>query len=179
MLAQYWKRFRFCSSYTKQLYLEVCVIKQYYKTHRFPIQLVFGIVVIGLLVSACSLPGTQQTTTNTTTPTSVSPTATPQKPSHPVASQPSGTGNLPSGTPLPQNEIKPLTFNLIYNDAAMQQDIAQIYTPGSPTFHRYLTPDQIVQHYALSDAQQQQVMDWLMQHGYTIDATDSLHTSIK
>jgi kumamolisin len=151
----------------------------YYKTLWFPMQLVLGIVVIGLLVSACSLPGTQQTSTNTTTQTSVSPTATSQKSSHPVASQPSGTGKLPSGTPLPQDEVKPLTFNLVYNDATIQQDVAQIYTPGSPTFHQYLTSDQIVQRYALSDAQQQQVMDWLTQHGYTIDATDSLHTSIK
>src|SRR6266516_1998311 len=119
------------------------------------------------MVSACSLPGAQ--TANTSS--GVTPTVS-AHPS-PVANQPSGTGRLPSGTQLPENEIKPLTFNLTYNDAAMEHDVAQMYTPGSSTFHQFMTPDQIVQKYALSDDQQQQVVDWLTQHGYTIDATDS------
>ena len=139
----------------------------------FPIQLMLGIAVIGLLVSACSLTGTQ--TNNTST--GVTPTSSAR--SHPVASQPTVTNTHPPGTQLPENEVKPLTFNLSYNDTAMEQDVAQMYTPGSPTFHRFLAPDQVVQRYALSNAQQQQVVDWLAQHGYTVDSTDSLHTSIK
>jgi len=148
------------------------------KNLRFFMQLVFGVVVIGVVVSACSLPGSSSTTTTTTignTPTATSQSA----PTHPVASQPTATGHLPVGTQLPQNEVKPLTFNLAYNDATMENDVAQIYTPGSATYHQYLTATQIVQRYALSDAQQQQVVDWLTQHGYTIDGTDSLHSSVK
>src|SRR5438046_8907394 len=103
----------------------------------------------------------------------------PKQSTRTVASQPSGTGKLPSGTPLPQDEVKPLTFNLVYNDAAMEQDVAQMYTPGSSTFHQFLTTDQIVQKYALSNDQQKQVADWLTQHGYSVDATDSLHTSVQ
>jgi kumamolisin len=143
----------------------------------FPLQLALGLAIIGLLVSACSLPGVQSTTSTNTT--SLTPTSTPKQSTHTVASQPSGTGKLPSGTPLPQDEVKPLTFNLVYNDAAMEQDVARIYTPGSSTFHQYLTPDQIVQRYALSDTQQQQVANWLTQNGYTIDSTDALRTAIK
>ena len=139
----------------------------------FPAQLIPGIALIGLLVSACSLTGTQ--TNNTST--GVTPTSTSR--SHPVASQPTATGNLPPGTQLPENEVKPLTFNLTYKDTAIEQDIAQMYTPGSPAFHRFLTPDQVVQRYALSGAQQQQLVDWLTQHGYTLDSRDSLHTSVK
>ena len=139
----------------------------------FPAQLILGIALIGFLVSACSLTGTQ--TNNTST--GVTPTSTSR--SHPVASQPTATGNLPPGTQVPENEVKPLTFNLTYNDTAMEQDIAQMYTPGSPAFHQFLTPDQVVQRYALSGAQQQQVVDWLTQHGYSLDSTDSLHTSVK
>lgn len=143
------------------------------KTSCFPIRLLLGIVVLGLLASACSLPGAQ--TNNTSA--GVTPTTTPQ--SHPVASQPTVTSKPSSGTQLPENEVKPLTFNLVYNDTAMEQDVAQMYTPGSSTFHQFLTPAQIVQRYALSDAQQQQVVDWLTQHGYTVDATDALHSSVK
>ena len=143
----------------------------------FFLQFVFGIVVIGALVSACSLPGSSSATT-TTTSAGTTPTATSSS-SHPVAGQPTATGKLSSGAQLPENEVKPLTFNLAYNDAAMENAVAQIYTPGSSTFHQYLTADQIVQRYALSAAQQQQVEDWLTQHGYTIDATDTLHSGIK
>ncbi|MFL5658330.1 MAG: protease pro-enzyme activation domain-containing protein [Ktedonobacteraceae bacterium] len=139
----------------------------------FPIQLMLGMAVIGLLVSACSLTGTQTNNTNT----GVTPTSSTR--SHPVASQPTVASTLPPGTQLPENEVKPLTFNLIYNDTAMEQDIAQMYTSGSPTFHQFLSPDQLVQRYALSGAQQQQVVDWLTQHGFTVDSTDSLHTSLK
>ena len=143
----------------------------------FPLQLVLGLAIIVLLVSACSLPGAQSTTN--TNATGLTPTSMPKQSTRTVASQPSGTGKLPSGTPLPQDEVKPLTFNLVYNDAAMEQDVAQIYTPGSSTFHQYLTSDQIVQRYALSDVQRQQVMNWLTQNGYTIDSTDALRTAIK
>ena len=146
----------------------------------FFLQLVFGIAVIGVLVSACSLPGSSTTTTSTSTLAATTPTTSTQpSQTHPVASQPTATGNLPTGTQLPQNEVKPLTFNLAYNDAAIENDVAQLYTPGSATYHQYLTAAAIVQRYALSDAQQQQVVDWLKQHGYTIDGSDVLHTSIK
>ncbi len=149
------------------------------KNFWFFLQLVFGVLVLGIVVSACSLPGTS-TTATTGTPAGTTPTATAQSStSHPVAGQPTATGKLPGGTQLPENEVKPLTFNLAYNDAAMESAVAQIYTPGSSTFHQYLTADQIVQRYALSAAQQQQVVDWLTQHGYTVDATDALHSGIK
>lgn len=147
------------------------------KTLWFFMQMVFGFVVIGVLVSACSLPGSSSSPTTTTGTT---PTATSQSSrSHPVAGQPTATGKLPSGTQVPENEVKFLTFNLAYNDAAMESAVAQMYTPGSSTFHQYLTADQIVQRFALSTAQQQQVVDWLTQHGYTVDATDALRSGIK
>src|SRR6266700_2117604 len=136
-----------------------------------PMQFVLAMTIISLIASACSLPGAQNTTSGVTPTVSVHPS--------PVANQPTGVGTPPSGTQLPENEVKPLTFNLIYNDTAMEQDVAQMYTPDSSTFHQFLTPDQIVQKYALSADQQKQVMDWLTQHGYNVEATDSLHTSIK
>ncbi|HLX40319.1 MAG TPA: protease pro-enzyme activation domain-containing protein, partial [Ktedonobacteraceae bacterium] len=142
----------------------------------------FGLMVVAILASACSLPGSQSNTSNNSNTggngQSPKPTAT-SSARTPVASTPPATGKLPVGTPLPQNEIKSLTFNLAYNDAAMNQDVAQIYTPGSPTFHQFLSSTQIVQKYALSDAAQQQVVDWLTGHGYSVDTSDALHTSLK
>src|SRR5947208_4648154 len=134
-------------------------------------QFVLAMTIISLIASACSLPGTQNTTSGVTPTVSAHPS--------PVANQPVGVGTPPSGRQLPENEVKPLTFNLVYNDAAMEQDVGQMYTPGSPKFHQFLTAGQFMQRYALSDAQQQKVVDWLTLHGYTIDSTDSLQTSVK
>lgn len=139
-------------------------------------------VFIILLLSACSLAGntTAQTTLSTpitVTSHGVTPLATP----HSLSKLPDGIGT-PSdgtGTPLPTNEVKPLAFNLIYNDAAMEQAVTQIYTPGSATFHQYLTASQIAQRYALSDAQMAQVQTWLTKNGFTITLVDALRSAIQ
>src|SRR5579872_3307541 len=146
---------------------------------RFPLRILLGLVAVSVLMSACSLFGGPSNATGTSTPGTakgVTPTA---GPSHPVASKPTGVGKPSGGQPLPQNEVKPLTFNLIYNETALAQNVAQIYTPGSSSYHQFLTPAQIVQHYALSTTQIQAVTNWLQQNGYSIDATDALNASIK
>ena len=138
------------------------------------IQTVLGIVVIGLMVTACSLPGTSFGSTSSTSSSS----AATHAPTHPLASTPVAAGT-PTGKSVPGNEVKPLVFNLVYNDAAMNRDVLQMYTPGSPTYHQYLTTQQIVQRYGPSGAQQQQVVGWLTQNGYTVVSTDPLRSSIK
>jgi kumamolisin len=153
-------------------------VKQHYRKKRLLFwQVVLGVAAMALLISACSFPGSSSSSATTTTKV-ITPTPTP---SHPrtVANQPPTTGKLPAGQPLPQNEVKSVTFNLAYNDAAFERDLAQIYTPGSPTYHQFLTPEQVIQRYALSDSQLKVVQDWLMQHGYTIVSTDSLRSGIK
>ncbi len=132
--------------------------------------------VTGLLTSACSqFAGISSSIpampTQAGVPTSI---ANPQ----PIANQPPGATKAVPGPNLSGNEIKTLTFNLSYNDATMEQDLAQIYQPGSPTFHQFLTPQQIVQRYAVSDKQLQQVQNWLSQNNYTIVSVDSLRSAI-
>ncbi len=149
------------------------------RSFRHAFHTVLGSLVLVFCLCSCSLAG-NTTTTTTAQPT---PTAKPQPiptqpPKHPIANQPPAAGSN-GGAPLPANEVKPLTFNLIYNDAALEHDIAQIYQPGSPSFHHYLTTEQIVQHDTLSDAQLQQVKTWLTQQGYTIVAVDPLRSSIQ
>jgi len=159
-------------------------VKQKDRNMRWQIlQAFFGLMVIGLMVSACSLTGNSSSSTSDTSSSSASPSSasssgvTPVS-THPVASTPPVSGT-PTGQPVPGNQVMPLVFNLVYNDAAMNRDVLQMYTPGSPTFHQFLTPQQIVQRYAPSNAQVQEVTDWLTQNGYTIVSTDALHSSIK
>ena len=149
------------------------------QSSRFPLRILLGLMVVSLLMSACSLFGGPSHATSTSIPSAtkgVTPTAAP---SHPVASKPTGVGKPSGGKPLPQNEVKPLTFNLIYNETALTQDVAQMYTPGSSSYHQFLTPAQIVQRYALSASQVQTVTNWLQQNGYSIDTTNALNSSIK
>jgi len=146
---------------------------------RFPLRILLGLMVVSVLMSACSLIGGPSNASSTSTPGTTKGLTPTTGPSHPVASKPTGVGQPSGGKPLPQNEVKPLTFNLIYNEAALAQNVAQMYTPGSSSYHQFLTPAQIVQHYALSAAQVQVVANWLQQNGYNIDATDALNSSIK
>ncbi len=164
-------------------HLEACVHHQsrhlqvWRQRHHALTALFLSLVV--LLTSACSLSGISAPTTSSQTPTvqqhRLIPTTTP----HTLSDIPSGIGQLIEGTPLPGNEVKSLTFNLIYDDTAFEHDVSQIYTAGSPSYHHYLTPEQILLQYTLADSQLQQVQHWLQQNSYTIDETDSLRSAIK
>jgi kumamolisin len=166
--------------------MEVCV-KASKKSSRHPLfSLLFGAIILGLVMSACTSQSGTITNTNNSSqnspqgnvaaqPAGVTPTQT----THPIASQPPGAKKGTGGTPLPANEVKPLTFNLAYNDASIEHDILQMYIPGSATFHQFLTPNQFVQRYALSNAQLQLVKNWLTSQHYTIVSVDGLRSSIQ
>ncbi len=145
-------------------------------TLQLPFYTLLLVLISGLLMSSGSFPQSSSNNTSRMAQTNLTTMTT----SHlPIANRPAGAIRLLAGTPLPGDEIKPLVFNLAFNDAAMDTDLAKIYTPGSPSFHHYLTPEQIVQHYTLSQPKIQQVKDWLIQKGYTIDSIDRMHSSIK
>lgn len=154
--------------------------------HRFRmlVQAALGLALVGMLFSACSTSGINSSNNpNGSQAYGVTPLPIPNGGGRSVGEQPSAlakllAGKLPKGTPLPQDEMKTLTYNLVYNDAAMEQDLAQIYTSGSATYHQFLTPTQIVQRYAESDAQLKVVTDWLTQNGYTVLAVDPLRSGI-
>jgi kumamolisin len=145
------------------------------KSLPLPVYTILTLAIVGLLASACALLGGSSSSTTSATST---PSARPSN-AHPVAGQPVATGKLPPGNPLPGNEVKQLVFDLVYNDAAMERDVTAVYTPASATYHQFLTPDQIVQRYGPSSAQQQMVENWLTQNGYTIVTVDPMHSSIK
>ncbi len=138
------------------------------------LQRIVTALLFGLLLSACSLPSISSipTPNQTTLPT-------PNIPKAPLAGIPAAATQALQGKPIPTDETKALVFNLLYNDSAMERDIAQIYTPGSPHYHHYLSASEIVQRYALSDQQVQQVSQWLSSNGYVVISTDALRSSIR
>lgn len=131
------------------------------------------VLLLGVLLSACS--GQASPSTDSSVPRTTPLTAPP----HPLANVPEDMSKLTGGRALAPNEVKPLAFNLVYDDAAMARDVASIYTLGSPSFHKFLSKDAIVQRYALSESQLQQVKDWLSQQGYSGISVDPLRSSIQ
>lgn len=136
-----------------------------------------GLLLLGILVSACSTTGGAPATSNVRGRQGVTPIA--NGGSRPVGDRPPAAPKLPQGTPLPAGLIMPLTFDLIYNDAAMEQALARLYTPGTSSYHQFLTPTQIVARYAVSDAQLATVQRWLSGHGYTMLGIDPLRSAIR
>lgn len=134
-----------------------------------------GLLLLTLLC-ACSTAGGAPSGRAPARPAGVTPVATSGP--RPVGEKPPAAQKLPQGTPLPASQIMPLVFDLVYNDTAMEQTLAGIYTPGSSTYHQFLSPTQIVQRYAASDAQLAVVKHWLNSHGYTILGMDTLRSAI-
>jgi kumamolisin len=136
-----------------------------------------GLLLLTLLLYACSTAGGAPTSSPTASQAGVTPIS--NSGSRAVGERPPAIQKLLQGAPLPASLVMPLVFDLVYNDPAMQQALAGIYTPGSPGYHQFLTPGQIVQRYATSDAQLTVVKRWLSGHGYTIVGIDPLRSSIR
>jgi kumamolisin len=136
-----------------------------------------GLLLLGMLLGACTTAGGSSASNNASGTPGVTPIA--NGGSRAVGERPPAIPGLPQGTPLPAGLILPLNFHLVYNDGAMEQDVARIYTPGSPGYHQFLTPAQILGRYAESDAQLSVVKRWLSDHGYRILGLDPLRASLR
>lgn len=159
--------------------LEVFVKHLLWSRGRTFLHTVVGIALLSMFLSACSLSGNTASNSSTSLPVAgQGVTPVPFNGSRIVGDRPAAVEKLLNGTPLPGDQVRPLTFNLVYNDAAMEQWVAQMYTPGSSQYHHYLSPAQIVQQFAESDAQLNTVKNWLTGHGYSIVAIDPLRASI-
>jgi len=52
--------------------------------------------------------------------------------------------------------------------AGLDKFLRDLYTPGSPLYRHYLTPDQFAQHFAPAAAERQRVADWLSSQGLQV-----------
>ncbi len=82
----------------------------------------------------------------------------------------SPSGELPGSQPLR------LTVRLgpsAIQAAALADLLLAQTTPGSPDFHRWLTPEQFRQRFGWTDAERQRLVDWLAADGLVLDSTNS------
>ncbi|EFH86546.1 S53 family peptidase [Ktedonobacter racemifer] len=136
-------------------------------------------VLLGALVSACTADNSGGNTSTTNTSPGGAPRKAPTRKPGPLANQPLEAQAALLGSPLSPGSQLTLTFNLAFDDDALNAFVTQLYTPGSASFHQFLTPEQLVQRFAMPDAQTKQIQAWLTQQGYTQISTDPLHSSIK
>jgi uncharacterized protein (TIGR03437 family) len=60
----------------------------------------------------------------------------------------------------------------------LQKLLADQQTPGSPNYHRWLTPSEYAQRFGVSQADLDKITQWLQTQGLTIDSVGLGHTSV-
>jgi subtilase family serine protease len=59
------------------------------------------------------------------------------------------------------------------SEAALKQYIDELQTPGSPNFHKWLTPDQFAQNYGVAPEDVSTVTAWLQSQGFTVNGVQA------
>ncbi len=85
------------------------------------------------------------------------------------------------GRVSPSLQLSYVTLALAQSDA-QKADLAQLLkdqqTPGSPNYHRWLTPEQYGERFGVSDSDLNQIQQWLQTHGLTVIAVARGRNSI-
>src|SRR5260370_10857705 len=87
--------------------------------------------------------------------------------------QPKARPENDQGRVLPSRALSYVTLALAHSEdqqAALDQLLIDQQTPGSPNYHRWLTPEDFAQRFGVSDGDLGQIRDWLEGQGLTIAA---------
>ncbi len=77
-------------------------------------------------------------------------------------------GPVPSDMPAPG--ISLVFRRSASQEAALQQLLSQLQTPGSPQFHRWLTPESFAARFGVADADIEATEKWLTSEGFHVDS---------
>ena len=83
---------------------------------------------------------------------------------HPLARAANDRGAAPDGMPLDRLQI--VLKRSSAQESALQQLISEMHTPGTASYHKWLTPDQFGQQFGPSDADVATIESWLQSHGF-------------
>lgn len=78
----------------------------------------------------------------------------------------------------PEDGSKLLTVSVWLNEhnkAGLDEMVRQMYLPGSPTYHHFLTRDQYREQFAPTAAEAAQVRDYLVAHNFTVSSVDKFN----
>lgn len=86
-------------------------------------------------------------------------------------SRQAAVGHVPESTPLE------ITFGLpLRNREALTNLLHDLYQPGSPSYHKYLTPDEFAAQFGPAEADYQAVVNFAKAHGLKVKRTHSNRT---
>jgi hypothetical protein len=85
---------------------------------------------------------------------------------HPLANAENDRGAAPDSTPL--ERIHLMLKRSASQQAALDQLVSQLHTPGHPNYHRWLTPDQFGQQFGPSNQDIAAIEKWLTWHGFSV-----------
>jgi trimeric autotransporter adhesin len=85
---------------------------------------------------------------------------------HPLANAKNDRGAAPDSTPL--ERIHLMLKRSASQQAALDQLVSQLHTPGHSNYHKWLTPEQFGKQFAPSDQDIATVETWLTGHGFSV-----------
>lgn len=95
----------------------------------------------------------------------------------PLATSRNDLGAAPDGLQLDRMHL--VLKRSETQEAALQQLINEMHTPGSPTYHQWLTPDQFGAQFGPSDQDIATVTTWLTNHGFNVSKVNPGHQTIE
>ena len=85
---------------------------------------------------------------------------------HPLANAENDRGAAPDSTPL--ERIHLMLKRSPSQQAALDQLVGQLHTPGHPNYHKWLTPDQFGEQFGPSNQDIAAIEKWLTGHGFSV-----------
>ena len=96
---------------------------------------------------------------------------------HPLAQARYDLGTVPDS--FPASRMVLLLQRSPEREAALQQFLQDAHRPGSPTFHKWIKPDQFGELYGLTDSEIATVSGWLQEHGFAVSRINRARTAIE
>lgn len=90
-----------------------------------------------------------------------------EKTKHPLAIESNAIGRVEGSRPLEHMLL--VLSSSDASEAALKQMLDEQQNPNSPSYHRWLTPQQFASRFGSTDADLQRVLSWLQEQGFTID----------
>jgi hypothetical protein len=96
---------------------------------------------------------------------------------HPLATPANDRGLVPDSTPLKRMQI--VLKKSDAQEAAARQLIEDLHNPASPSFHKWLTPDQFGKQFGPSDADVAKLSAWLASKGFSVTRLNPGHQTLE
>ena len=119
-----------------------------------------------LVAQAASQAASSLVTTRLTQPIDESARVTLKGTVHPLAKAANDRGAAPDSMPLDRLQL--VLKRSDAQESALRQLVSDLHTPGSASYHKWLTPDQFGKQFGPSDQDVATVESWLQSHGFSV-----------